>query len=64
MKKIQKQLDDGIDYAAGKITVIQLLECYISIKHGERWHGHQDLAVCDGTFRCGCHAECLYPCEL
>ena len=24
-KEIQKQLDDGIDYAAGKITVIQLL---------------------------------------
>ena len=29
-KEIQKQLDDGIDYAAGKINVIQLLERYIN----------------------------------
>lgn len=31
-KTIQKQLDDGIDYAAGKITVLALLERYISFK--------------------------------
>ena len=37
-KEIQKQLDDGIDYAAGKITVIQLLERYISIKQGVRYN--------------------------
>ena len=37
-KEIQKQLDDGIDYAAGKIIVIQLLERYISIKQGVRYN--------------------------
>lgn len=37
-KEIQKQLDDGIDYAAGKITVIQLLERYISLKQGARYN--------------------------
>lgn len=37
-KEIQKQLDDGIDYAAGKITVIQLLKRYISIKQGVRYN--------------------------
>lgn len=37
-KEIQKQLDDGIDYAAGKVTVIQLLERYISLKQGVRYN--------------------------
>ncbi len=37
-KEIQKQLDNGIDYAAGKITVIQLLEHYISLKQGVRYN--------------------------
>ena len=37
-KTIQKQLDDGIDYAAGKITVIALLERYISLKQGVRYN--------------------------
>ena len=37
-KEIQKQLDDGIDYATGKINVIQLLERYISIKQGVRYN--------------------------
>ena len=37
-KEIQKQLDDGIDYAAGKITVVQLLERYISLKQGVRYN--------------------------
>ncbi|MGN0012850.1 MAG: hypothetical protein ACI37J_06010 [Candidatus Bruticola sp.] len=32
--------------------------------NGERWHGHQDLAVCHGTFRCGRHAKCLHAREL
>lgn len=37
-KEIQKQLDEGIDYAAGKTTVIQLLERYISLKKGVRYN--------------------------
>lgn len=37
-KEIQKQFDDGIDYAAGEITVIQLLERYISLKQGVRYN--------------------------
>ena len=37
-KEIQKQLDDGIDYAAGEITVIELLERYISLKQGMRYN--------------------------
>lgn len=37
-KEIQKQLNDGIDYAAGKITVIQLLERYISLKQAVRYN--------------------------
>ncbi len=37
-KTIQKQLDDGIDYAAGKITVLALLERYISLKQGVRYN--------------------------
>ena len=42
-KEIQKQLDDGIDYAAGKINVIQLLEMCIRDRvfepflNGEFW---------------------------
>ena len=37
-KAIQKQLDEGIDYAAGAITVIALLEQYISLKQGVRYN--------------------------
>ena len=37
-KVIQKQLDDGIDYAAGEVTVIELLERYISLKQGVRYN--------------------------
>ena len=37
-KEIQRQIDDGIDYAAGKITVIKLLERYISLKQGVRYN--------------------------
>lgn len=37
-KEIQKQLDEGVDYAAGSITVIQLLERYISLKQGVRYN--------------------------
>ncbi len=37
-KEIQKQADDGIDYGAGQITVIQLLEKYISLKKGVRYN--------------------------
>ncbi len=37
-KKIQKQLDAGIDYEAGQITVIELLEKYISLKKGVRYN--------------------------
>lgn len=35
-KPIQKDVDDGISYCEGKITVIQLLERYISLKQGVR----------------------------
>ena len=37
-KVIQKQLDDGVDYAAGEVTVIALLERYISLKQGVRYN--------------------------
>ncbi len=37
-KIIQKQLDDGIDYTAGKMTVLALLERYISLKQGVRYN--------------------------
>ena len=42
-KEIQKQLDAGIDYAAGKITVIELVERYIGLKQG----------ACFNTKNCG-----------
>lgn len=35
---IQKKINDGIDYAAGKITVTALLERYISLKQGVRYN--------------------------
>lgn len=35
---IQKQLDNGLDYEAGQITVIELLEKYISLKKGVRYN--------------------------
>lgn len=35
-QKIQKQLDEGVNYAAGSITVIGLLERYIRLKQGVR----------------------------
>ena len=37
-KEVQKQLDEGIDYAAGKATVIALVERYISLKQGVRYN--------------------------
>lgn len=37
-KEIQKQVNDGIDYEAGQITVIELLEKYISLKKGVRYN--------------------------
>ena len=37
-KEIQKQLDAGIDYEAGQITVIELLEKYISLKKGVHYN--------------------------
>lgn len=37
-KEIRKQVDDGIDYEAGQITVIELLEKYISLKKGVRYN--------------------------
>ena len=37
-KEIQKQLDDGINYADGNITVVSLLERYISLKQGVRYN--------------------------
>lgn len=35
---IQKDMNDGIDYAAGKITVVELLERYIGLKQGVRYN--------------------------
>ena len=35
---IQKHLNDGIDYAAGQVTVIALLERYIGLKQGVRYN--------------------------
>jgi len=37
-KEIQKRVDDGLDYEAGQITVIELLEKYISLKQGVRYN--------------------------
>ena len=37
-KEIQRQLDMGGDYAAGDVTVIELLERYISLKQGVRYN--------------------------
>jgi len=36
-KEIQKDLNDGIDYAAGEVTVVALIEHYISLKRGVRY---------------------------
>ena len=36
--KIPKQLSEGIDYAAGQITVIALVERYIRLKQGTRYN--------------------------
>lgn len=36
--EIQKQIIDGIDYAAGRMTVIELLKRYISLKQGVRYN--------------------------
>ena len=33
---IQKDIDDGINYCEGNVTVIELLERYISLKQGVR----------------------------
>ena len=37
-KEIQKQVDDGLDYEAGQITVIELIEKYISLKQEVRYN--------------------------
>ncbi|MBE5936206.1 MAG: site-specific integrase [Lachnospiraceae bacterium] len=37
-KEIQRQLDDGIDYVRGDITVIKLVERYIGLKQGVRYN--------------------------
>lgn len=37
-EKIKKQIDDGIDYAAGEITVIELVEKYVALKDGVRYN--------------------------
>lgn len=37
-KQIQKDLDDGIDYSMGNITVLELVERYISLKQGVRYN--------------------------
>lgn len=37
-KEIQDEIDDGMDYEAGQITVVELLEKYISLKQGVRYN--------------------------
>lgn len=37
-KEILKQIDDGINYAAGEVTVIELVEKYIALKEGVRYN--------------------------
>lgn len=37
-KAVQKETDDGMDYASGNLTVVQLLERYISLKQGVRYN--------------------------
>ena len=37
-KEIQDEINDGMDYEAGQITVIELLEKYISLKQGVRYN--------------------------
>lgn len=37
-RAIQRNLEDGIDYAAGKVTVAALVERYISLKRGARYN--------------------------
>lgn len=37
-KEIMKNVDDGIDYAGGDISVIQLVEKYIGLKQGVRYN--------------------------
>ena len=37
-KEILKQIDDGIDYASGEVTVIALVEKYIALKEGVRYN--------------------------
>jgi len=47
-KKLQRNLEDGIDYAAGEITVIELLDRYIDLKQGVRYNTKK---VYDAVFR-------------
>ena len=35
---IQKEIDDGIDYSAGAVTVIELVDKYIALKEGVRYN--------------------------
>lgn len=37
-KAIQKQLDEGLNYSAGLITVVELIEKYIELKKGRRYN--------------------------
>lgn len=37
-KEILKKIDDGIDYASGEVTVIELVEKYIALKEGVRYN--------------------------
>ena len=36
--KILKQIDAGIDYASGEVTVIELVEKYVALKEGVRYN--------------------------
>ena len=46
-KHIQTAMDDGIDYEAGQITVMELLKRYVALKQGVRYNtrvGYQHAA--------------------
>lgn len=43
-KEIQKNIDDGLNYSAGKIKVIDLIERYISLKKGLRYNTRSNYA--------------------
>lgn len=50
-KEIQKNIDDGLNYSAGKITVIDLIERYVSLKKGLRYNTRSNYAFAIGVIK-------------